>query len=115
MTPTDWKNPELAKRRLFTSPRDSDGTRRPCVITAITMTIILIKARVDAFANYSFISSYTDELTAQGGGSQTFAMSLYRDSGYETPRTKMAITARLSVKSQRKGISLREGIKALMT
>ena len=54
MTPTDWKNPELANNELFISPRDSEGTRKPCVITAMTITAILTNARAEALANCSY-------------------------------------------------------------
>lgn len=52
ITPTAWKNPELTQTTLFTSPRDSEGTRNTWVITATKITIMLINAMVDAFPNY---------------------------------------------------------------
>jgi hypothetical protein len=42
-------------------------------------------------------------------------MSRYRDNGYEIPRTKRTMIARLSVRSQRKDISRSEGNKELKT
>lgn len=56
ITPTAWKKPELIMRRLLISPRESDGTRKPCVMTVTTITIILTRASADAFANYWLIS-----------------------------------------------------------
>jgi hypothetical protein len=56
ITPTAWKKPELIKNRLFTSPRDSEGTRNPWVITATTITNILMSAKADALASYYIVS-----------------------------------------------------------
>jgi len=48
-------------------------------------------------------------------GSLTFAISRYKERGYEIPRTNITMTARLFVKSQRKGMSEREGKMAAIT
>ncbi len=39
----------------------------------------------------------------------TLEISRYKERGYETPRMKIMITARLSVRSQRKGTLCNEG------
>jgi hypothetical protein len=49
-----WVTPLLTVRRgVLKLPLASFGTRNPWVTTANRMTIMLIKARVLAFANYS--------------------------------------------------------------
>jgi hypothetical protein len=54
ITPMAWKNPSLiVSKGVGKSPRDSFGTRNPCVTTVTKMTIILINASVLAFANYT--------------------------------------------------------------
>ena len=45
----------------------------------------------------------------------TFEISLYKDNGYEIPRMTIKITARLSVRTQRKLESRSEGKKPTMT
>lgn len=54
ITPMAWNMPLLMVRRgVLKVPRDSDGTRKPCVTTVTRMTIMLIRASVLAFANYN--------------------------------------------------------------
>ena len=55
------------------------------------------------------------DIVASGLGQRTFAMSLYKERGYETPRMHMMIMARRSVSSQRKDMSCKEGNTAEMT
>src|SRR4051812_28325329 len=75
------------------------------------MTIILTNAKAEAFANYLSVSL----MQIKRGDDLTLAMSLYSDSGYETPRTKRTMTARRSVRSQRNDISRRDGNNAPST
>lgn len=49
----------LKTRWLLISPRDSDGTRKPWVITVTTMTIMLTNAKADAFASYLSVSLWS--------------------------------------------------------
>ena len=47
-----WKMPLLTVRRgVLNVPRDSAGTKKPCVATVKRMIIMLIKASVLALAN----------------------------------------------------------------
>jgi hypothetical protein len=53
ITPMAWKTPLLrVKRGVLKVPFSDLGTRKPCVTTAIKITIMLIKANVLALANF---------------------------------------------------------------
>ncbi len=51
ITPIAGNTPLRTKREPLRSPRSSGATLAPWVMIATTITSILIKARVDAFAN----------------------------------------------------------------
>jgi hypothetical protein len=54
ITPMAWKMPLLMVRRgVLKFPRDSAGTRNPCVTTVMRMIIMLMRASVLAFASFS--------------------------------------------------------------
>lgn len=58
ITPIAWKKPSFIMRReLSNVPLDSAGTRKPWVMTVKRIIIILIRAKVEAFANYHIIVS----------------------------------------------------------
>jgi hypothetical protein len=57
ITPMAWVTPLLIVRRgVLKVPLASFGTRNPWVTTVNKMTIMLIKAKVLALANYSYQS-----------------------------------------------------------
>lgn len=49
------------------------------------------------------------------GESDTFAISRYKERGYDTPSMKMTMTALRSARSHRKGVLVKEGNNAVMT
>ena len=70
------------------------------MMTVIIMTTMLINAIVEAFANCATLATRSlSEAELKG----TFAISRYKESGYETPMMKIIMTACLFVRSQRKG------------
>lgn len=57
ITPTAWKIPLfMVQSSSGNSPRDSCGTEKPCETTVMTMTSMLMRAKVLAFANYIGVS-----------------------------------------------------------
>lgn len=77
------------------------------------MIIMLIKARPLAFASYKGISRRVSRRGVRVVA--TFAISRYKERGYETPNMSSMIIARRLVRSQRKGISERAGKNASKT
>ena len=52
-----WKTPLLiVNRGRLNSPLDSFGTMNPCEITVKRITVMLIKAKVLAFANWTLLA-----------------------------------------------------------
>ena len=51
MIPTAWKNPLLTNNSPSKLPLSSLGTVKPCVMTVMIITSMLINANVDAFAS----------------------------------------------------------------
>lgn len=89
------KSPECIIIPPRNSPRDSAGTRKPWVTTVTMIMAMLTRARPLALAS--------------------FAMSRYKDRGYETPKMSTMMMARRFVNSQRKDISASEGKRASRT